>query len=117
MKFNIDMLRQYLLIDQGVLPEQVTPETEFMNHLHMSCEDIRRMLVFITNNTGVTFSVDSDYYLTDVFELLIHMMVRSVEVEISQECFAAVPDTDKSTVWQQFLYKKFQLPLSAVQLS
>lgn len=115
MKFNLDILRQYLLTDHGVLPEHVSLETEFRKNLHMSYEDTRRMLGFITRKTGVNFSSDSYYYLTDVFELLIHLMIRSVEVEISEEGFATAPNVDKSVVWQEFLNKKFQLPIYQVQ--
>ncbi|GLU54383.1 hypothetical protein [Dyadobacter frigoris] len=117
MKFNLETLQHYLFINQGVPPENVTLETEFRSHLHMSVEDIRKMLGFITEKTGVTFSSDSDYYLTDVFELLIHLMIRSINVEISEEFFAGVADSDKSVGWQEFLNKKFKLPFHAVQLS
>lgn len=117
MKFNLDILRHYLLVKQGVLPENVTLETEFTKHLRMSYEDIRQMLCFVTKRTGVKFSSDSYYYLSDVFELVIHMMVRSVEVEISDDCFGDASDAAGADGWQEFLSKKFELPYHAIHLN
>lgn len=109
MKFNLNILRYHLFIQQGILPERVTLEADFKGDLNMSDEQIMLMLRFVHKETGVTFLKDSGFYLTDVFDLIIHMMVRSVEVEINDEYFNSISEQ----VWQDFLKTKFRFPVYA----
>ncbi|MHA4739571.1 hypothetical protein [Dyadobacter sp. MSC1_007] len=41
------------------------------------------MLGFVQGQTGIVFPKDATFYLIDVFDLVIHMMIRAVEVLIS----------------------------------
>ncbi|TDE13252.1 hypothetical protein [Dyadobacter psychrotolerans] len=109
MKFNLSTLRYHLFIQQGILPERVSLETNFKVDLNMSDNQIRRMLGFVQAQTGVNFPKDIVLYLTDVFDLMIHIMIRAVEVEISEEYY----NTISEPVWQNFLWTKFTIPMYA----
>ena len=76
MKFNLNILRSHLFIQMGILPERVILEATFSSDLEMSEDQIIIMLAFVTWQTGVAFSKDSVFCLTDVFDLIIHMMLR-----------------------------------------
>jgi hypothetical protein len=106
MKFNLDTLKHHLLIRYGIPPERVTPKTNFKTDLKMSDIQIKRILGFVQGQTGVIFAGDATAYLTDVFDLIILMMIRAVEVEISEEYFISRSEP----VWQNFLRTKFMLP-------
>ena len=109
MKFNLNILKYHLFIQQGIPPERVNLETNFKADLKMSDNQIKRMLGFVQGQTGIIFPGDATFYLTDVFDLVIHMMIRAVEVEISDEYF----NSRSETVWQNFLRTKFMLPVYA----
>lgn len=106
MKFNLDILKHHLLIQYGIPPERVNLETNFTADLKMSDIQIKRMLGFLQGYIGIIFPGDATFYLTDVFDLIIHMMLRAVEVEISEEYFISRSEP----VWQNFLRSKFMLP-------
>ena len=105
MKFNLNILRSHLFIQMGILPERVALEANFRTDLGMSEDQIKMMLSVVTLQTGVGFSKDSVFYLTDVFDLIIHMMLRSVDVEISEEYFNSLTEP----IWQNFLRTKFEI--------
>lgn len=109
MKFNVDTLRHYLLIQQGILPERVKLETSFKGQLGMSDEKVKSMLAFVSSYTGVVFPRDASHYLSDVFDLLIHVMIRSDEVDLGDELFLGVAEPG----WQAFLHTKFSIPIYA----
>jgi hypothetical protein len=109
MKFNLDMLKNHLFIQQGIPPERVNLETNFKVDLSMSDNQIRKMLGFVQGQTGIIFPNDATFYLTDVFDLMIHLMIRAVEVEISDEYF----NSRSEPVWQNFLRTKFMFPVYA----
>lgn len=75
----------------------------------MSDNQIKRMLGFVQVQTGISFPGDATFYLTDVFDLIIHIMIRAVEVEISEEYF----NSRSEPVWQNFLRTKFMIPVYA----
>lgn len=109
MKFNVDILRQYLFIQQGILPERVKLEANFKMQLGMSDRKVKAMLAFVSSYTGVVFPSDASYYLSDVFDLLIHVMIRSDEVDLGDEYFIGVGEPG----WQAFLHSKLCIPIFA----
>lgn len=107
MKFNLAILRHYLLNKEGILPERVTLETNFKTQLRLSDEAVKSMLAFVSKLTGVIFPRDASYYLTDVFDLMIHVMIRSDDVDLGDEYFNGIAEPK----WQAFLHTKLSIPI------
>ncbi|WP_138994248.1 hypothetical protein [Larkinella sp. C7] len=98
-------LQQYLLIHFGIRPELVGLDTNFRHDLNLSEEAIEKLLATVGAMTGTTLPADGALYLTDVFDLLIHVLLRSKDVEFDPESGNPSKDCESDWDWFHFQYQ------------
>lgn len=79
MTLSIDTLRDYLWYRFGIVPERVWLSTQLRAELYLTDEEIKAIVGYLMKSAGITFSVDTIHQLTDVFDLLVYVLLRSVE--------------------------------------
>ncbi len=76
MPFTLSALRAYLFDRHRIPPEQVWPDTDFGQNLHLSAADINHLLATVAKGTGLPFLPDTARHLTTAFDLQIHVILR-----------------------------------------
>ena len=92
MSFGILTLQFILHSCFGIVPDAVNLETDFRRHLHLTDAEIGRVLSEITKRTGLPFTSDTAEHLTDVFDLLIHVILRLHEQCDTDYYFGPIPE-------------------------
>lgn len=92
MTFSIQTLRRILHQQTGLAPWRVRIFSDFRRDLGLTDEQIEQVLAEITELTGLSFPADTARHLTDVFDLLIHVVLRLPEIDDAGYCHRPVPD-------------------------
>ena len=92
MPFSILTIRTMLQTCFGVPPQTVTLCTDFRLHLHLTDTEIRKLLTEVTICTGLSFSPNTAEHLTDVVDLLTHVILRLHEDGDTAYYFGSIPD-------------------------
>lgn len=79
MTFSIRTLRRILYRQTGLAPWRVKIFSDFRRDLGLTDWQIEHVLVDVALLTGLTFPSDTAEHLTDVFDLLIHVILRLPE--------------------------------------
>lgn len=92
MPFSIKTLRTILQTCFGIAPWTVGLDTDLRQHLHLTDSGIRQLLTLITSHTGLTFASDTAQHLTDVFDLMVHIIIRLHEDYDTTQYFGPIPE-------------------------
>ena len=79
MTFSFNTLRDYLWYQFGIAPETIRLDTHFRQDLHLTDTDIKSILRHVSYSMGVRFPIDTVQHLTDVFDLMVYVLLRSLE--------------------------------------
>ncbi|GAB4044392.1 hypothetical protein [Spirosoma litoris] len=79
MVFSLPVLQHYLLTKHGILPERVEWSTRLRQDLRLTDADVQRLLNNIVSLRNVSISVNTTRNLTDVFDLMVFVLLRSME--------------------------------------
>ncbi|WP_229374874.1 hypothetical protein [Fibrella rubiginis] len=91
MTFSIQTLRRILHKKTGLAPWQVNIFSDFRRDLGLTDWQIELVLVDISLITGLSFPPDTTQHLTDVFDLLIHVILRLPEVYDNEAYYGPLP--------------------------
>lgn len=91
MTFSIRTLRRILHKQTGIAPWRVKISSDFRLDLGLTDWQIEQVLVDITRLTGLTFPPDTGQHLTDVFDLLIHVVLRLPETDATDYYYGPLP--------------------------
>ncbi len=58
----------------------------------MTDTEIRQLLALITDHTGLAFAPDTAQYLTDVFDLMVHIIIRLHDDYDTTHYFDPIPE-------------------------
>lgn len=91
MLFNLSILRDYLL-DQHQIPSyRVRLNADFRKDLQLSELDIDQLIRMVTQRTQISFHEEQIKHLTDVFDLLVHVILRLPEACDPDYYFGPIP--------------------------
>ncbi|QMW04727.1 hypothetical protein [Spirosoma foliorum] len=79
MVFSLPVLQHYLLTKHGILPERVDWSARLRQDLRLTDADVLRLLNDIISLRNVSISVNTTRHLTDVFDLMVFVLLRSME--------------------------------------
>lgn len=91
MTFSLRTLRRILHRQTGIAPWRVKIFSDFRDDLGLTDRQIEQALADITLITGLTFPDDTAAYLTDVFDLLIHVILRLPETYDADYYYGPLP--------------------------
>lgn len=91
MLFNLSILREYLLSRHQIPSYRVQLNADFRKDLQLSELDINQLIRMITQQTGIPFHEEQIKHLTDVFDLLVHVILRLPEGCDSEYYFGPIP--------------------------
>ncbi|WP_148289616.1 hypothetical protein [Fibrella aestuarina] len=91
MTFTIRTLRHILHRQAGLAPWHVHLFSDFRRDLGLTDAEIGLVLDEIGQLTGLTFPVDTAKHLTDVFDLLIHVILRLPETYDAEHYYGPLP--------------------------
>ncbi|WP_229370383.1 hypothetical protein [Fibrivirga algicola] len=91
MTFNIRTLRRILHRHAGLAPWRVNLLSDFREDLHLTDSQIDLTLAEISQLTGLSFPADTAQHLTDVFDLLIHVILRLPETQEADYYYGPIP--------------------------
>lgn len=92
MTFSIRTLRRILHRQTGISPWRVKLFSDFRRDLGLADWQIEQVLVDIALVTGLTFPADTAQHLTDVFDLLIHVILRLPETCDAYYYYGPLPE-------------------------
>lgn len=79
MKFDLISLQKYLLQQFRIPPGWVWLDTRFRQDLDLSDSEMRQLTNYVSQQTGLDISAGMTANLTDVFDLLVHVLLRTDE--------------------------------------
>jgi hypothetical protein len=80
MKFDLICLQQYLLSRFRISPGWVWLDTRFRQDLQLSDGEMNQLTDFVSGRTGLDFSDGMIDNFGDVFDLLVHVLLRTDEM-------------------------------------
>ncbi|WP_020603561.1 hypothetical protein [Spirosoma spitsbergense] len=87
MAFNLVSLQQYLLDRFRIPPGWVWLDTCFRQDLSLSESDMKQLLGFVSQQTGLAFPERTVRDISDVFDLLVHVLLQTETTEMSSAYF------------------------------
>jgi len=91
MTFSIQTIRCILYRQTGIAPWRVNIFSDFRQDLALTDWQIEQVLDDIALVTGLTFPADTAQHLTDVFDLLIHVILRLPETYDAEFYYGPLP--------------------------
>lgn len=79
MTFSLETLRDCLWCQFGIAAERVYLHTLLVEDLRLTEDNVKAVVDTLTQRAGITFPVDKVQQLTDVFDLMVYVLLRSLE--------------------------------------
>ncbi len=90
MTISLSNVQQHLFDQFDIPPERVGWETNFRDDLSLTESDIKSLIRHLTAKTGIVFPNDPVHQLTDVFDLMVYVLLRSTEYTDVETYFSAL---------------------------
>lgn len=87
MAFNLISLQEYLLDRFRIPPGWVWLDTCFRQDLSLSESDMKQLASFVRQQTGLDFPERTVRSMTDVFDLLVYVLLQTEVTEMSSSYF------------------------------
>ncbi len=90
MTISLSSIQQHLFDPFGIPPDQVGWETNFWDDLSLTGSDIQALIRHLTTKTGIVFPNDPAHQLSNMFDLMVYVLMRSPEYTDVETYFSAL---------------------------
>ena len=88
--FSLRNVQQHLFEQFDIPPELVGWETNFRDDLSLTGSDLQALIRYLTAKTGIVFPTNPVHHPSDVFDLMVYVLLRSTEYTDVETCFSAL---------------------------